>query len=125
MGTVMKYNKFLLAKKYALVFGLLASLEEEVVSEEDYINTKNFDINNDYGFEQCFSVIIKPWLEGYKGDEIKEILLQLDELINSPNHLVEEIFSYFFFVYEIDKEKLFLKRLKSSLESFLILNRCE
>ena len=114
----MKYNKFLLAKKYALVFGLLASLEEEVVSEEDYINTKNFDINGCYGFEQYFSVIIKPWLEEYKDDEIKEILLQLDELINSPDHFVEEIFSYFFFVCEINIKKLFLKRLKSSLESF-------
>ena len=112
----MKYNKFLLSKRYALIFGLLASLEEEVVSEEDYVNTKNCDINSDYGFDKCFNIIIKPWLKEYKNDDLKEVLFQLDELINSPDDLIKEIFSYFSFIYEIYHKKVFLKNLKKSLE---------
>ena len=112
----MKYNRYKVETKYALIIGLLSSLEEEVVSDDEYITTKDADINKDDGFKLYFEVIIKPWFLLYNKNKREKIIILIEEILNEDNTVLDYIFKNTFFVCYIKNHNNFLIKLKKLLE---------
>lgn len=111
----MKFNRHELENKYALVIGLLSSLEEEVVSEEEYLATKDSDINTDEGFNLYFNTIIKPWVMARDKNKREKLVRLLDDLLTNDSLLISDVFDNTFLICNISDNDIFLKRLKKKL----------
>lgn len=112
---MMKLNRYEVENKYALVIGLLSSLEEEVVSEEEYIATKDFDINTDEGFYVYFKYIIRPWFVVRDENKREKLIKLIDCLLEDDNYLTDMIFNNLFLICDIKDDSCFLQRLKKNL----------
>ena len=112
---MMKFNKYETESKYALVIGLLSSLEEEVVSEEEYLATRDYDINTDEGFDVYFNHIIRPWVVARDKDKKAKLIKLIDCLLTSDIYLMDKVFNNAFLVCDIKSSDYFLQRVKKKL----------
>ncbi|TKY81334.1 hypothetical protein R0L47_12970 [Pectobacterium polonicum] len=105
--------------KYADLVGLLSSLDDNVVTDEEYELIKNRNINNDIEQEDIIGVIVIPWFKEYSFDAKDKVMQSLEFAINNSN--LDDVFNQVDFVFncEILDKKNFLVRIKSALDKYI------
>ncbi len=107
--------------KYNLVIGLLSILDENVISEEDYVLIKNKNANLENDLKYISDVVLKPWfLEGSterRDKTIQAIYFIIENKKCEINSILMDL--NFIFDYEIDDKPLFLTRIKGFLEEYV------
>ena len=110
-----KSSKYI--EKYGKLLSILVALDDNIVTDEEYELTKNWDINEEDGFDQYLKVILIPYFLEYSLDDKERIMKAIEFSINGDSKDLNRIFSKLTFVfdYEIKDKKEFLIRLKKGL----------
>ncbi len=100
--------------------GFLSSLDEEVISDDDYLLIKSNNLNIEGDLRTISDAILKPWFLEYKPANRDKVIQSIDFIVSGKVNVVDVIFSEvnFTFEYEIKDKSLFLKRVKHLLEEY-------
>ncbi len=105
--------------KYAALVGLLSSLDDNVVTDEDYELIKNSNINDDAQQGNIIESIVVPWFQSYSFEAKGKVIQSLDLAIN--NSEFDDVFNQVDFVFdcEILDKKNFLVKIRSALDKYI------
>jgi len=104
----------------SILVGFLSALDEEVISDNDYLFIKNKNINNESDVRSISDVILKPWFLEYIPANRDKLIQSINFIISGGSNLVDVVFSEvnLTFDYEIKDKSLLLSRVKSFLEEY-------
>ncbi|AOR63412.1 hypothetical protein [Pectobacterium wasabiae] len=105
--------------KYAALVGLLSSLDDNVVTDENYELIKNRNINDVLEQEDIIELIVVPWFQSYTIEAKRKVIQSLELAINNSDF--EDVFNQvdFVFDYEITNKKSFLVKIMSTLDKYV------
>ncbi|MEQ9940711.1 hypothetical protein ABRP58_01410 [Pectobacterium aroidearum] len=105
--------------KYAALVGLLSSLDDNVVTDEDYESIKNSNINNDVDQEDIIELIVVSWFKDYSFEAKGKVIQSLEFAIDNSD--LDGVFNQVDFVFncEIIDKKNFLVKIKSALDKYI------
>lgn len=105
--------------KYAALVGLLSSLDDNVVTDEDYELIKSSNVNDDIQQENIIELIVVPWFQSYSFEAKGKVIQSLDLAIN--NGELDDVFNQVDFVFdcEILDKKSFLVKIKSAIDKYI------
>lgn len=120
MGAIMSKFDLKTQNKISILVGLLSALDEEVISDNDYLFIKNKNINNESDVRSISDVILKPWFLEYMPADRDKLIQSINFIISGGSNLVDVVFSEvnLTFDYEIKDKSLLLARVKSFLEEY-------
>lgn len=121
MGAIM--NKFDLKTKneISILVGFLSALDEEVISDKDYLLINNKNVNNKEDLRSVSEIVLKPWFLEYTPVNRDKVIQSINFIINGKINLVDVVFSEinFIFDYDIENKSLFLTEIKDFLEEYV------
>lgn len=121
MGAIM--NKFDLKTKneISILVGFLSALDEEVISDKDYLLINNKNVNNKEDLRSVSEIVLKPWFLEYTPANRDKVIQSINFIINGKINLVDVVFSEinFIFDYDIEDKSLFLTEIKDFLEEYV------
>ncbi|MBS9426330.1 hypothetical protein [Photorhabdus caribbeanensis] len=116
-------NKFDLKTKneISILVGFLSALDEEVISDKDYLLINNKNVNNKDDLRSVSEIVLKSWFLEYIPANRDKVIQSINFIINGKVNLVDVVFSEmnFIFDYEIEDKSLFLTEIKGFLEEYV------
>lgn len=115
--TMLNYSQY--REKCSKLLSILVALDDNIVTDDKYELTKDWDINEKDGFEQYFKVILMPYFLEYSLEKKEQIMQAMEFAINGDSNYLDRIFGELTFVfdYEVKNKKEFLIRLQKGLEN--------
>lgn len=122
MGAMMRKMRFETQKIYEIVISSLSILDENVISEDDYVLIKDKNPNIESDLKYISDVVVKPWFLESEPSRRERIIQSLLFVIENGEDGVDVVFSGVDFVFSCDIEDkiLFLKRIKIFFEGYII-----
>lgn len=108
-------------REISTLVGFLSAIDEEVVSDNDYLLIKNKNVNNESDLQYISDVILKPWFLEYTSDNRDKIIQSIDFIVNNQNDLIDVVLAEVNFIFDdkIENKPIFLKRIKEFLEEYV------
>lgn len=118
----MRKMRFETQKIYEIVISSLSILDENVISEDDYVLIKDKNPNIESDLKYISDVVVKPWFLESEPSRRERIIQSLLFVIENGEDGVDVVFSGVDFVFSCDIEDriLFLKRIKIFFEGYII-----
>ncbi|TQI80077.1 hypothetical protein FHU10_5070 [Serratia fonticola] len=104
----------------SILVGFLSALDEEVISDNDYLLIKNKNVNNESDLRSISDIILKPWFLEYVPANRDKVIQSINFIISGELSLADVVLSEvnFTFDHEIKDKLLFLTRVKSFLKEY-------
>lgn len=104
----------------SILVGFLSALDEEVISDNDYLLIKNKNVNNENDLRSISDIVLKPWFLEYVPANRDKVIQSINFIISGELSLADVVLSEvnFTFDHEIKDKMLFLTRVKFFLEEY-------